>query len=90
LCFLILHTKEDSSSPTSPCPDVFRYERDGSGNWHGIISVPNPYPVVAIDLSVQLYGAAVTSVLLTHSVEAYFIISGYIKHRQFLYCLIEY
>uniref|UniRef100_A0A1V1FKK2 Putative serine protease 30 n=1 Tax=Reticulitermes speratus TaxID=60591 RepID=A0A1V1FKK2_9NEOP len=51
----------DSSSPTSPCPDVFRYELDRSGNWHGIISVPNPYPVVAIDIRVELYVAAVAS-----------------------------
>jgi len=68
LCFLKLHTNEDSSSPTSNCPDVFRYELGTSGNWHGIISVPNPYPVVAIDISVQLYVAALTSVLLTDSV----------------------
>jgi hypothetical protein len=65
LCFLILHTNEDSSSPTSPCPDVFRYEVDRSGNWHGIISVPNPYPVVAIDIKVELYVAALASVLLS-------------------------
>jgi len=68
LCFLKLHTNEDSSLSTSLCPDVFRYEFDTSGNWHGIISVPNPYPVVAIDISVQLYVAALPSVLLTDSV----------------------
>jgi len=60
-----VHNNVDSSSSTSPCPDVFRYELDRSGDWYGIISVPNPYPVVAIDISVQLYVAAFTSVLLT-------------------------
>ena len=90
MCFLTLHNNVDSSLPTSPCPDVFRYERDESGDWYGIISVRNPYPVVAIDISVQLYVTALTSVLLTDSVLAYFIISGYIKHRQFLYYLPEY
>jgi len=60
-----MHNNVDSSSSTSPCPDIFRYELEKSGNCHGIISVPNPCPVVAIDISVQLYVAVFASVQLT-------------------------
>lgn len=50
-----LYTYEYPTALTSPCPDVFKYELDRPGDWHGIISVPNPYPVVAIDIRVELY-----------------------------------
>jgi len=63
-----MHNNVDSTWSTSPCPDVFRYELDRSGDWYGIISVPNPYPVVAIDVNVQLDVGAFTSVILTDSV----------------------
>jgi hypothetical protein len=57
-------TPVDPTSPTSPCPDVFTYTVDSYGDWHGIISVPNPYPVVAIDIRVELYITATTSVVI--------------------------
>ncbi|XP_069683973.1 serine protease gd-like isoform X2 [Periplaneta americana] len=44
-----------SSPPATPCPDVFYYQHDGNGNWFGVISVPNPYPIIAIDLRVDIY-----------------------------------
>ncbi|XP_023713323.1 serine protease gd isoform X2 [Cryptotermes secundus] len=56
----VLNTPEDSSSFASPCPQVFRYELDRYGDWYGLISVPNPYPVVAIDIRVELYITAVS------------------------------
>jgi hypothetical protein len=30
------------SVPTSPCPSVFWYEVDASGNWHGRLNIPAP------------------------------------------------
>jgi hypothetical protein len=36
---------------------VFQYQLSTSGEWHGIISVPNPYPVLAIDIRVELYAS---------------------------------
>jgi hypothetical protein len=45
------------SSYATPCPSVFQYQLSSSGEWHGIISVPNPYPVVAIDIRVEMYAA---------------------------------
>lgn len=30
--------------PTSPCPAVFQYQVDSSGNWYGHISIPAPQP----------------------------------------------
>ncbi|KDR22461.1 serine protease gd-like isoform X2 [Zootermopsis nevadensis] len=56
----VTHTNENPASPTSPCPDVFKYEQDRYGDWYGIISVPNPYPVVAIDIRVELYITAIS------------------------------
>jgi hypothetical protein len=34
---------------------VFQYQQSSSGEWHGVISVPNPYPIVAIDIRVEIY-----------------------------------
>ena len=42
-------------APESPCPGVFQYEQDSTGTWHGVITVPNPLPFVAIDLTVSIY-----------------------------------
>ena len=30
------------SAPTSPCPSIFWYEGDASGNWDGRLSIPAP------------------------------------------------
>ena len=30
------------SVPTSPCPEIFWYEVDASGNWSGRLSIPAP------------------------------------------------
>lgn len=38
----------------TPCPDVFQYEGT-SGNEYGIITVPDPYPYLAIDITVEIY-----------------------------------
>jgi hypothetical protein len=43
-----------ASAAETPCPDVFQYEGT-SGNEYGIIIVPDPYPYLAIDITVQIY-----------------------------------
>lgn len=43
-----------TSAAETPCPDVFQYE-GSPGNEHGIITVPNPYPYLAIDITVEIY-----------------------------------
>ncbi|XP_021913642.1 serine proteinase stubble-like isoform X3 [Zootermopsis nevadensis] len=43
------------SSYATACPNVFRYQQSRSGEWYGVISVPNPYPIVAIDIRVEIY-----------------------------------
>ncbi|XP_069683971.1 serine protease gd-like [Periplaneta americana] len=53
-----LYIPQEQNSPNSACPDVFKYEQDRSGDVHGIISVPNPYPIVAIGISVEIYVAS--------------------------------
>jgi hypothetical protein len=50
----ILGGLQEASAAETPCPGVFQYE--GSyGNEHGVISVPNPYPYLAIDITVAMY-----------------------------------
>jgi hypothetical protein len=34
---------------------VFQYQQSSSGEWYGKISVPNPYPILAIDIRVEIY-----------------------------------
>jgi hypothetical protein len=46
-----------SVSSISPCPGVFDYQQSISGEWYGRISVPNPFPILAIDIAVELYVA---------------------------------
>jgi hypothetical protein len=79
-----LNTHADSSSPASPCPHVFRYELDRYGDWYGLISVPNPYPVVAIDIRVELYITAVSLVNFTVFNYPWSVILSSMKDRQFL------
>lgn len=51
-----------TSAAETPCPDVFHYEGT-PGNEYGIITVPDPYPYLAIDITVDIYiTALVTSV----------------------------
>lgn len=50
----ILQGPMGTSAAENPCPDVFRYE-GRPGNEYGIITVPNPYPYLAIEISVALY-----------------------------------
>jgi hypothetical protein len=52
------------SVPTSPCPGIFQYEMDSSGNWHGLISVPAPQPGYTFKINVEL---ALDAVLTTVS-----------------------
>jgi hypothetical protein len=46
-----------TSAAKTPCPDVFKYE-GGPGSEYGIIIVPNPYPYIAIKITVAMYIAA--------------------------------
>jgi hypothetical protein len=50
----ILGCLRGASAVETPCPDVFQYE-GSSGNEYGVITVPNPYPYLAIDISVAIY-----------------------------------
>ena len=48
------------SVPTSPCPALFWYEGDTSGNWHGRLNIPAPpagsslRTVVELDIDADL------------------------------------
>jgi len=42
------------SVPTSPCPALFWYERDASGNWGGRLNIPAPPAGSALRTVVQL------------------------------------
>jgi hypothetical protein len=44
-----------SASSISTCPGVFDYQQSTSGEWYGKISVPNPFPILAIDIVVEIY-----------------------------------
>jgi hypothetical protein len=52
------------SSYETPCPSVFQYQLSSSGEWHGIISIPNPYPVLAIDIRVEIYAAGTVPLVI--------------------------
>jgi hypothetical protein len=43
------------SVPTSPCPSVFWYEVDASGNWHGRINIPAPKAGSTLSTVVELH-----------------------------------
>jgi hypothetical protein len=47
------------SVPTSPCPTVFWYEVDASGNWHGRVSIPSPPAGSTLTTLVELHIDAV-------------------------------
>jgi hypothetical protein len=65
----ILGGLRGASAAETPCPDVFQYE-GSSGNEYGVITVPNPYPYLAIDITVSMYiTAPVPSV--THMFSAF-------------------
>jgi hypothetical protein len=52
------------SSYATPCPSVFQYQPSSSGEWHGIISIPNPYPILAIDIRVDIYVAGTVPLVI--------------------------
>jgi hypothetical protein len=55
----------------NPCPDVFQY-RDLDGIDYGVITVPNPYPKLAINISVAiLFTAEVPEVIKEHQQNEY-------------------
>jgi len=41
-------------SPYTPCPGVFDYVQSSSGELYARISVPNPYPILALDITVEM------------------------------------
>jgi hypothetical protein len=43
-----------ASAAETPCPNVFQY-RENFGTEYGIITVPDPYPYLAIDITVEMY-----------------------------------
>ena len=42
-------------SSYAPCPGVFDYQQSGSGVLYGRISVQNPYPILAVNITVEIY-----------------------------------
>jgi hypothetical protein len=52
------------SAADNQCPNVFQYE-GFSGSEYGIITVPNPYPYLAIDISVAIYITAPVPSVIT-------------------------
>jgi hypothetical protein len=44
-----------SVSSMTTCPGVFDYQQSNSGEWYGRISVPNPFPILVIDIVVEIY-----------------------------------
>jgi hypothetical protein len=44
-----------SASSYATCPGVFQYQQSSSGEWYGKISIPNPYPILAIEIRVEIY-----------------------------------
>ena len=50
----ILRGPMGTSAAETPCPNVFQYE-GGPGSEYGTIVVPNPYPNLAIDITVVMY-----------------------------------
>jgi hypothetical protein len=44
-----------AASLYAACPGVFQYQQSSSGEWYGKISLPNPYPILAIDINVEIY-----------------------------------
>ena len=37
------------------CPGLFDYQQSSSGEVYGRISIPNPYPILAVDITVEIY-----------------------------------
>ena len=60
----ILRAPMGTSAAENPCPDVFWYE-GGHSSEYGIIIVPNPYPYLAIDISVAMYVTAPVPSVIT-------------------------
>lgn len=60
----ILRGPMGTSAAENPCPDVFQYE-GGPGREYGIIVVPNPYPYLAIEITVAIYITAPVPPVIT-------------------------
>jgi hypothetical protein len=48
----------------TPCPNVFQYQHSSSGEWYGVISIPNPYPILAIEIKVEMYITGTVSLVI--------------------------
>jgi hypothetical protein len=46
------------------CPNVFQYQHSSSGEWYGVISIPNPYPILAIEMKVEMYITGTVSLVI--------------------------
>jgi hypothetical protein len=44
-----------AASSYAQCPGVFDYQQSSSGELYGLISVQNPYPILAVDIIVEIY-----------------------------------
>jgi hypothetical protein len=42
-------------SSYAPCPGVLDYQQSSTGELYGRISVQNPYPILAVDITVEIY-----------------------------------
>ena len=60
----ILRGPMGTSAAENPCPNVFQYE-GGPGSVYGTIVVPNPYPYLAIEITVEMYITAPVPPVIT-------------------------
>jgi hypothetical protein len=60
------------SVPASPCPDVFQYQVDSSGNWRGLINIPAPQPGYIFRTTVELAINAVLPAVSFNYLHSYF------------------
>jgi hypothetical protein len=64
--------------PYTPCPGVFDYVQSSSGEWYGRISIPNLYPILAIDITVEMYFTGDLPMVI-HMRNFYFLFRNIIK-----------
>jgi len=76
------------SAAENPCPDIFQYEGN-PGSEYGIITVPNPSPYLAIEITVEIYITApvprVITWLVTYKMPT--LISAKTQYSFFLSCM---
>jgi hypothetical protein len=51
----ILRAPMGTSAADNPCPDVFQYKLHNNDSVYGIITVPNPYPLTRMNISVTIF-----------------------------------